>query len=49
MIWGNDNVRTSDQKDLFLFKDAGHELPETHSDGFQDIIIKMILTKTFDQ
>ena len=42
------NRVTAPKKDLFLFKDAGHELPETHSDEFQDIIIKMILTKTFD-
>jgi len=43
------NRVTAPKKDLFLFDNAGHELPETHSDGFQDIIIKMILTKTFDQ
>ena len=43
------NRVTAPKKDLFLFDNAGHELPETHSDEFQDIIIKMILTKTFDQ
>ena len=43
------NRVTAPKKDLFLFKDAGHELPETHSDGFQDIIIKMIFTETFDR
>ncbi len=42
------NRVTAPKKDLFLFDNAGHELPETHSDGFQDIIIKMILTKTFN-
>jgi pimeloyl-ACP methyl ester carboxylesterase len=42
------NRVTAPKKDLFLFDNAGHELPETHSDEFQDIIIKMILTKTFD-
>ena len=36
------------KKDLFLFKDAGHGLPETHYDGFQDIIIKIILPQTYD-
>jgi len=42
------NRVTAPKKDLFLFDNAGHELPETHSDEFQDIIIKMILAKTFD-
>jgi pimeloyl-ACP methyl ester carboxylesterase len=36
------------KKDLFLFKDAGHGLPETHYDEFQDIIIKTILPQTYD-
>ena len=40
---------TAPKKDLFLFKEAGHGLPETHSDGFQDIIIKLILPQTYDQ
>jgi len=39
---------TAPKKDLFLFKGAGHGLPETHSDGFQDIIIKIILPQTYD-
>jgi len=39
---------TATKKDLFLFNDAGHGLPETHSDGFQDIIIKIILPQTYD-
>ncbi len=43
------NRITAPKKDLFLFKDAGHELPETHYNEFQDIIVKMILTKTFDR
>jgi alpha-beta hydrolase superfamily lysophospholipase len=34
------------KKDLFLFNDAGHELLVTHSDGFQDMIIKKILPQT---
>lgn len=37
------NKVTAPKKDLFLFKDAGHGLPETHYDRFQDIIIKTIL------
>jgi pimeloyl-ACP methyl ester carboxylesterase len=35
------------KKDLFLFNDAGHELLETHSDAFQDMIIRTILQQTF--
>jgi pimeloyl-ACP methyl ester carboxylesterase len=37
------------KKDLFLFKEAGHELPETHNAAFQDMIIRKILPQTFDQ
>ena len=37
------------KKDLFLFKDARHELPETHNDAFQDMIIRKILPQTSDQ
>ena len=36
------------KKDLFLFRDAGHGVPETHADEFQDIIIKIILPQTFE-
>ena len=42
------NKITAPKKDLFLFKDAGHGLPETHYDRFQDIIIKTILPQTYD-
>ena len=41
------NQLKAPRKNLFLFKDAGHTLPETHSDGFQDIIIERILPETF--
>ena len=34
-------------KDLFLFADAGHGLPETHPALFQEIIIEKILPQTF--
>jgi len=34
------------KKDLFLFNDAGHELLVTHSDAFQDTIIRTILQQT---
>lgn len=37
------------KKELFLFNDAGHELPETHNAAFQDMIIKTILPQTADQ
>ncbi len=37
------NKVSAPKKDLFLFADAGHELPETHSGQFQDIIIDKIL------
>ena len=42
------NKVTAPKKDLFLFKNSGHGLPETHYDGFQDIIIKTILPRTYD-
>ncbi len=35
------------KKDLFLFADAGHGLPETDSGPFQEIIIDKILPETF--
>jgi pimeloyl-ACP methyl ester carboxylesterase len=35
------------KKDLFLFTDAGHGLPETDPGLFQDIIIDKILPETF--
>ena len=34
------------KKDLFLFPNAGHELPETHSNGFQESLINKILVHT---
>ena len=37
------------KKDLFLFKDAGHELLNSYSDAFQDMIIKTILPETNNQ
>ncbi|HEX3168773.1 MAG TPA: alpha/beta hydrolase [Chitinophagaceae bacterium] len=37
------------KKDLFLFNNAGHGLPETNYDGFQDMIIRKILPQTSDQ
>ena len=39
---------TAPKKDLFLFKEAGHGLPETHADGFQDVIIQKILPQISD-
>ncbi|HET6721402.1 MAG TPA: alpha/beta hydrolase [Chitinophagaceae bacterium] len=42
------NKVTAPKKNLFLFEDAGHGLPETHYDEFQDIIIKTILPQTYD-
>jgi pimeloyl-ACP methyl ester carboxylesterase len=36
------------KKELFLFADAGHDLPETDSEMFQDVIIEKILLVTFD-
>ena len=32
-------------KDFFLFPNAGHELPETHSNGFQETFINKILVR----
>jgi pimeloyl-ACP methyl ester carboxylesterase len=43
------NKVSAPKKDLFLFKEAGHGLPETHYDGFQDLIIRKILPQTYDQ
>jgi len=37
------------RKDLFLFANAGHGLPETHPEAFQDILIRTILPQTFNQ
>jgi len=34
---------TAPKKDLYLFKNAGHGLPETHAEGFQDVIIYAIV------
>jgi len=36
------------KKDLFLFAKAGHGLPETDPDAFQDMIIDKILPETFN-
>lgn len=35
-------------KELFLFSNSGHGLPETHSAQFQDTIVNTILTQTFN-
>lgn len=40
------NKVVAPKKDLFLFTNAGHGLPETNPDPFQDIIIKKILPET---
>ena len=37
------------KKDLFLFTDAGHGLPETDSGTFQDMIIDKILPETINR
>lgn len=42
------NMVKSPKKDLFLFENAGHGLPETHPGPFQDSIITAILTQTFN-
>lgn len=39
-------VLTAPKKDLFLFADAGHGLPETDAVLFQDTIIEIILPQT---
>ena len=41
------NIVSAPKKDLFLFADAGHGLPETDAGLFQDIIIDKILPATF--
>lgn len=41
------NKVTAPKKDLFLFADIGHGLPETHPGLFQDIIIDKILPEMF--
>ncbi|HKZ66540.1 MAG TPA: alpha/beta hydrolase [Chitinophagaceae bacterium] len=41
------NKVSAPKKDLFLFADAGHGLPETDPGLFQDIIIDKILPETF--
>jgi len=43
-----DKVRAPEKK-FFLFPDAGHGLPETHSRQFQETIINRILIQTFDR
>jgi pimeloyl-ACP methyl ester carboxylesterase len=42
------NSVSAPKKNLFLFGDAGHELPETNSGRFQDVIIEKILPETFN-
>ena len=42
------NKISAPKKDLFLFANAGHELPETHPGLFQDKIIDEILPATFN-
>lgn len=42
------NKVSAPKKDLFLFANAGHGLPETDPGLFQDIIIDKILPATFD-
>lgn len=37
------------KKELFLFSNAGHGLPETHSAQFQETIINRILRETFNR
>ena len=41
------NTVSALKKDLFLFANAGHGLPETHPGLFQDIVIDKILPATF--
>lgn len=43
------NKVSAPKKDLFLFDDAGHGLPETNSAAFQDLIIETILPQTFHE
>lgn len=43
------NTVSAPKKDLFLFGNAGHGLPETNSDAFQYIIIHQILPETFNR
>lgn len=40
------NMVSAPKKDLFLFKEAGHGLPETHPEKFQEIIINQVLPQT---
>ncbi|MFC0772530.1 alpha/beta fold hydrolase [Terrimonas alba] len=42
------NKVSAPKKDLFLFADAGHGLPETDPGLFQDIIIDKILPETYN-
>ena len=42
------NKVSASKKDLFLFADAGHGLPETDPGLFQDIIIDKILPETYN-
>jgi pimeloyl-ACP methyl ester carboxylesterase len=42
------NFVSATKKNLFLFQEAGHGLPETHPGLFQDMIIEKILPETFN-
>jgi hypothetical protein len=42
------NEVSAPKKDMFLFRDVGHGLPETHPDWFQEMIIDKILPQTFN-
>jgi pimeloyl-ACP methyl ester carboxylesterase len=43
------NKVSAPKKDLFLFRNAGHGLPETEPGVFQDIIVGTILPQTFNR
>jgi pimeloyl-ACP methyl ester carboxylesterase len=43
------NKISAPKKDIFLFNNVGHGLPETDPGPFQDIIINLILPKTYAQ
>jgi len=42
------NKVSAPKKDFFLFHNAGHGLPETDAASFQDVVINLILPKTFN-
>lgn len=42
------NKVSAPKKNLFLFADCGHSLPETHAELFQDTVIDKILPETFN-